>query len=117
MKSKLKSVSNQNDKISIRELSELIADAIISEPFLERSSLVVRISAIIRGFRFQLMNYNYSKSESESDRVKRLRQIQMVEEQMNYWKRVVKATDPDNIDKYYAEADIIRDKYLNPNKR
>lgn len=93
---------------SFKELSELIVQAIIDEPFFNKEKLTPKIYAIIKGFNLKISRIpNLEKEETENEKHKRLLHIQKKEDQIVFWKRKCQEYLPDKMNDFYKEVDKI----------
>jgi hypothetical protein len=74
-------------ELGTQELSELLVDAIINEPFFSKKILVPKLNAIISAHRVKLSTINYNKIESPSELAKMIRAEQIQYKTATFWKR------------------------------
>jgi len=75
------------EQMSFDELSELIVTAIKDDNFFNKATLIPKIKAIIRAFKVNMSVANYAKIEKPTDSAKRLREIEKLELEKNFWQR------------------------------
>jgi hypothetical protein len=96
---------NKKGELSAIEMSEIIYENIKDEKFIDKPTMIIKIKSVISLFRFRQNGKSYDKEENPTRYARLLRENERLETQLNYWKRKVKEIDPENLPKYYQEAD------------
>lgn len=92
--------------LSIEELSEQIADAILADPYFDKPSIKIKLKVLLLGYmKVKNTPKNYNQYVSPKKEAIRLRTIEVRQFQMRYWYELVLKLDPENIEKYYKELD------------
>ena len=71
--------------ISFEELSSIIVDSVLSENYLNRDSLTIKIKTILRAFNLKLSQTNYTK-EKASKTGKLVRAVEVQNIECDFWK-------------------------------
>lgn len=101
---------------SIDELAELLFKATTEETFLKKEVLIPKYKVLIKQM-VDLKNSpkNYNAYESPNTAARRLRTIEQKDQEIIFWRDIVKGLDGENIQKYYAaqEEMLIAKGFLN----
>lgn len=102
------------DNTSINELSEIIVQAVLDEPYFKKDELIPKISSIIKGFRLIVSNTEFSKIENPSRHQKLIRAKQIRDFQLSLYKNELKnIVGEQNIKKYYDKFNEMETAWLN----
>lgn len=95
------------------ELTELILNSIIDEPFFNKKILYSKILAIINAFKLQLDFNNYNQIENPSNLAMQKRTNYILNQEKQFWHDIVKKiVDEEKMKFYYNE----RNEFLETNK-
>lgn len=95
---------------SFAELSELIVNAIIEEPFFKKEILVPKIKSVITAFNLKLNNIKLDSVTSETDKSRLLKEIYKQDFERKFWMQKIRDNFPEKINEYYQELDELTKK-------
>lgn len=97
----------KNKNSSFADLSKIIIDAIESEQFFNKETLIPKIKAILYGFKMNMGTSKYNKILNPSESAKMIRQLERMEVEVRYWKGVVQKLQPDESKNHFDKLDIL----------
>jgi len=95
---------------SFDEISEIIVDAIISEPIFSKEILQPRIKALLKAFHFKSSSIpNIDNELTATEKHKILLRMQQKEHEVLFWKQKCQLHLPDYVEIFYEELNTIRE--------
>lgn len=97
----------------IKELSEIIVQSVMDEPFFDKEGMIVKIQAIIKGFKLITTSTEFSKIENPSRHQKLIRAKHIRDFQLSLYKNELKnIVGEQNIQKYYDKFNEMESVWL-----
>ena len=95
------------ERINTKVLSEILADAVLEERFLNKDNLVIKFNALIKSFRLELHSYNYTKQLNEKKEVNLIRTNELNQHEKNFFRReLAKHISEEEMKKVYKNRDL-----------
>jgi hypothetical protein len=98
-------MEKSNKPTSYNEITEIIVAAIENEPLFTKGVLIPKIRALMSGFKVQLHTAKYDAIERPTETARRLREIEKLEFERNFWKKKTAQIVGSKIEKYFDEID------------
>ncbi len=94
--------------ISFEKLSEIIVSAIREEQYFSKEVLIPKVQTLIKAFRINLSTAKYEAIEKPKESAIRLREIEKMTLERDFWKSKVRNLVGEKIDGYFHELDTLR---------
>lgn len=91
-------IINKKKELSVKDVANIICDAIQDQPTFSRTMLLPVIEALLKAYTISNNQYVVERNQTE-----RLRAFNEADFNKIYWQRVVKMICPDTIQQYYDE--------------
>ena len=93
-------------EISTNQLSEIIAQSMIDEPYFSKDVVIPKIKALIIGFRLKLSAHNYNAIKNPSQTAKLIRSTELMNMEKVFWQEEMKKiVGEEKIKEYYKKLD------------
>lgn len=87
---------------STKQLTEILVQAIMEEPYFSKDVLIPKVRAIISAFRLKLAAVNYNAIKDPSETAKLIRANELHNFEKDFWKQQLKSIVGDgNMGEYY----------------
>ncbi len=94
------------NEISTKQLSEIIAQSMIDEPYFSKDVVIPKIKALITGFRLKLSANNYNSIKTPSQTAKLIRSTELMNLEKFFWiEEMKKIVGEEKIKEYYKKLD------------
>lgn len=105
-----KKYHHKRKDMSLKELSKLIVEAIESEQFFNKETLIPKVKSIMSGFQLNMNFTRYNALKSPSKTAKLIKANQDANWEKVFWMRTVKElVGEEKIEDYYKMRDDLRE--------
>lgn len=97
----------KNESINTKKLSEILADSVLEERFLNKENLVIKFNALIKSFRLELHSLNYEKILNENKQNNLIRANEINQHEKNFFRReLAKHISEEEMKEVYKRRDL-----------